>query len=91
MDLIEESPFDASDWLLHELTQFNVKVNRRSFPSESREAIFNALDDVFKLAITLPQDNPLSTAAYIAFILFPRMILRSLPPGCQGAHAAMAF
>jgi hypothetical protein len=33
----------------------------------------------------------LALSAYTAFILFPRMILRSLPPGCQGKHASLAF
>jgi len=53
-DLVEASPFNASDWLLHELTQFNVKVNMTSFPNESREVIFTTLDTILKLAMTLP-------------------------------------
>ena len=90
-DLVEASPFDASDWLMHELTQFNVKINRTSFPIESSEIIFTALDDVFKLAVSIPQEYPLAFSAYTAFILFPRLILRSLPPGCQGKHASPTF
>ncbi len=30
-------------------------------------------------------------ASYSAFVLFPRLILRSLPPGFNGKHAAIAF
>jgi hypothetical protein len=87
-DLVEASPFNASDWLLHELTQFNVKVNRTSFPSESREVIFTTLDTILKLAMTLPQQDPLAFSAYSAFALFPRMTFRSLPRGCKGRFAA---
>jgi hypothetical protein len=76
---------------MHELPQFNVKINRTSFPAESREIIFTALDDVLKLAICIPQEDPLAFSAYTAFILFPRLILRSLPPGCKGKHASFAF
>jgi hypothetical protein len=68
---VEASPFDASDWLMHELTQFYVKINRTSFPTESREIIFSALDDVLKLAVTIPREDPLVFSAYTAFILFP--------------------
>jgi hypothetical protein len=80
---VEASSFDASDWLMHELIQFNVKINRTSFPMESRETIFSALDDILKLEITIPQEDPLAFSAFTAFILFPRLILRSLPPGCK--------
>jgi hypothetical protein len=83
-DLVEASPFDASDWLLHELTQFNVKINRISFPNESKEVIFSALDSVLELAVTIPDQDPLAFSAYSAFVLFPRLALRSLPPSCKG-------
>jgi hypothetical protein len=62
-----------------------------SFPAENREIIFSALDDTLKLAITIPHDDPLSFASYIAFSLFPRLMLRSLSLGCKGKHAALAF
>ncbi len=52
-DVIEASPFDASDWLLHELPQFNAKINRTSFLSEIREIIFDTLDDILKLVVTI--------------------------------------
>ncbi len=88
---MEASPFDASDWFMHELTQFNVKIIRTSFPAERRQIIFPAIDDVLKLAVTIPQEDPLAFSAYTAFILFPRLTLRSLPPGCKGKHASLAF
>jgi hypothetical protein len=85
------SLFDASVWLMHELTQFNVKINMTSFPAESIEIIFTALDDVLKLAVTIPQEDPLAFSAYTAFIRFPRLILKSLSPGCKRKHATLAF
>ena len=89
--IVEASLFDASVWLLHELTQFNVKINRTSFPKESREVIFNAVDTVLKLAVSMPQHDPLAFSSYSDFILFPRLILKSLRPGYQGRHAALAL
>ncbi len=65
-DLVEASLFDASDWLMQELTQFNVKINWTFFPTESRENIFIALDQVLKLAVTIPQEDPLAFSAYTA-------------------------
>ena len=90
-EIIHASPFNASDWPPHELTQYNVKINKTTFPKEIRELIFAALDSVPKLAVTTPQDDPLAFSADAAFILFPRLILRSLPPGCQGKYASLAF
>jgi hypothetical protein len=68
-----------------------VKVNRTSFPNESREVIFTTLNTILKLAMTLPHQDPLAVSAYSAFVMFPRMILRSLPPGCKGRFAAGEF
>jgi hypothetical protein len=68
-----------------------VKINRTAFPKESRELIFSALDTLLKLAVTIHQDDTLAFSAYSAFILFLRLVLRSLPPGCQGKHASLAF
>ena len=62
--------------MLHELTHHNVKVNRTSFPKESKEIIFAALDAVLDLAVSIPQEDPLVFASYVAFVLFPRLILR---------------
>ena len=55
---------------MHELTQFNVKINMTSFPAESREIIFTDLDDILKLAVTIPQDDPLAFAACITSFYF---------------------
>jgi hypothetical protein len=88
---MEESPFAPEDWMLHELTHHNVKVNKTSFPKESREVVFAALDAVLDLAVSIPQEDPLAFASYAAFVLFPILILRSLPPRCNGKHVAQAF
>ena len=77
---MEASPFDPDDSLLHELTKFNVKINRTTFPREGREVVFAALDAILELATFIPQDNPLVFPAYSAYVLFPRLVLRSLPP-----------
>ncbi len=53
--------------------------------------MFTALDAILELAISLTLDNPLAFAAYSAYVLFPRLVLRSLPQGCSGKHAAQAF
>ena len=90
-DLVETSPFDALHRLMHELAQFNVKISISSFPAESKDIIFSVLDDMFKLAVTIPQDDPLAFYAYTAFVLSPRLILISLPPSCKGKHESLAF
>ncbi len=88
---MEASPFGDDDWLLHELTNFNVKINRTAFPREGREDVFTSLDAILELAISLPQDNPQAFLAYSAYVIFPRLVLRSLPLGCNGKHASQAF
>jgi hypothetical protein len=62
-----------------------------SFPTESKEIVFSNLDDILNLALSIPQNDPLAFHAYIAFVLFPRLILISLPPRCKGKHASLAF
>jgi hypothetical protein len=89
--MMESSPFDPDDWLLHELTQQHVKIDRTSFPGDSREAVFAALDTILELAVFNPQDDPLAFATCSAFILFPRLIACFLPPGCNAKHASHAF
>jgi hypothetical protein len=37
---MEASLFDPDDWLLHELTNFNGKTDRTTFPKEDIEAVF---------------------------------------------------
>jgi hypothetical protein len=77
---MEASPFDPDDWLLHELTNFNVKSSRTTFPREGREAVFSALNAILELTTSIPQDNPLAFSAYSAYVMFPRLVLRSLSP-----------
>jgi hypothetical protein len=89
---MEASPFDPDNWFLHELTHHNVKIDMTTFPREGREAVFNALDTILELATSIPQDDPLAFAAYSAYVFFLRLVLRSLPPGCNGKqHFALAF
>jgi hypothetical protein len=70
---------------------FNVKINRKTFPRESGALLHNALDTILGLATALPQEDPLALLAYAGYVLFPRLIMSSLPPGCKGKHAADAF
>jgi hypothetical protein len=90
-DLIEASPFSPQDWLINEVTMFNAKVNKKTFPRECGEQVHNALDTILGLTIALPQEDPLALPAYAGYVLFPRLILLSLPPGCNGKHAADAL
>jgi hypothetical protein len=78
------SPFDSDHWLLHELTHYNVKINKTTFSKESTETVFAALDTIMELAVTIPQDKTLAFAACSAFVLFLRLIMPLLPPGCNG-------
>jgi hypothetical protein len=88
---MKASSFDPDDGILHELTNFNVKINRTTFPREGIEVVFSALDAILELATSIPQDNPLAFPVYSDFVFFPELVLRSLPPGCNGKHASQAF
>jgi hypothetical protein len=70
---------------------FNVKVNKKTFPRESGDLVHNTMDIILGLATSLPQEDLLALPAYAGYVLFPRLILRSLPPRCKGKHAAAAF
>jgi hypothetical protein len=70
---------------------FNVKIKKKTFPIENGELIRTTLDNILKLATSLPQEDPLAFNAYAAYVLFPKLFLRSLPPGCKGKHAAATF
>ncbi len=74
-------------WLLSEISNFNVPVKRRSFPKEASFALRDALDHTLSLAVSLHKDSPLAMSAFTLFILFPRLLLRPLPNGCQGRVA----
>ena len=91
LTIIEASEHSPEDWLNNEILMFNVKINRKTFPRENGELVRTTFDNILGLATSLPPDNPLAFPAYAAYVLFPRLILRSLPPGCKGKHAAAAF
>jgi hypothetical protein len=75
-------------WLLHEVSSFNVPVKRRSFPKEASEALRDALDVTLSFALSLHKTSPMAFNASALFVLFPRLIPRPLPEGCQGRLAA---
>ena len=70
---------------------FNVKINRKTLPSENGELIRTTLGNILSLATSLPQEDPLAFPAYAAYVLFPRLIMWSLPLGCKGKYAATSF
>ena len=70
---------------------FNVKINRKTFPRENGELVRATFNNIMSLATSLPPDNPLTFPAYAAYVMFPRLIMRSLPPGYKGKHVAAAF
>jgi hypothetical protein len=78
-------------WLLSEISSFNVPVKRRSFPKEASLALRDALDYTLSLALSLHRNSPVALSAYSLFILFPRLLLRPLPNGCQGRFADAIF
>jgi len=71
-------------------SKYIIKI-QISFPMESREVIISAMDNVLKLAVSIPQQEPMAFSIYSAFVLFPRLIMRSLFPGCKGRYAALEF
>ncbi len=78
-------------WLMDEITFHNVPVKRRCFPKEASINLRKTLDDTIALALSLNENSPMAFAAYSLFILFPRLMLRLLPDGCQGSYAAAAL
>ncbi len=85
------APGGEDRWLLHEISSFNVPVKRRSFPKEASEALREALDVTLSFALSLHKSSPLAFSAAALFVLFPKLILRPLPEGCQGRIAADAL
>jgi hypothetical protein len=51
---MEVFTFSPEDWLLSELTLFYVKVNMKTFPSESDELVHNTLDIILGIVAYLP-------------------------------------
>ncbi len=86
-----KAPGGEDCWLLHEIFYFNVPVKRRSFPKEASEALRVAMDITLSFALSLHKSSPLAFSAAALFFLFPRLIMRPLPEGCQGRVAAAAL
>jgi len=86
--LMLQSSVGEENWLLHEISNFNVPVRRRCFPKEASRALREALDDTLSMALGLNKSSPLAFSAFALFVLFPRLLLRPLPDGCQGSVAA---
>jgi hypothetical protein len=70
--------------LLSEISNFNVPVKRRAFPKEAPSLLRDALECTLSLALSLHMNSPLALSAYSLSILFPRLLMRPLPNGCQG-------
>ena len=81
----------VDNWLLHEISSFNVPVKRRCFPKEASIALREALDETLSLALSLHKSSPLAFIAFALLVNFPRLLLRPLPDGCQGSFAAAAL
>ncbi len=78
-------------WLLEEISLFNVLVRRRCFPKEASRALREVLDETLSMALSLHNSSPMAFSAFSLFVLFPRLLLRPLPDGCQGCFAAAAL
>jgi hypothetical protein len=76
---------------MEEISLFNVPVKRRCFPKDASNFLREVMDETFELALSLHHSSPLAFSAHSLFVLFPRLILRPLPDGCQGSFAAAAF
>jgi len=68
-----------------------VPVKRRSSPKEASEALREALDITLSFVLSLYKYSPLAFSASALFVLFPRLILKPLPEGCQRRLAAAAL
>jgi len=76
---------------MDEISPYNVPVKRRSSPKEASRLMREAMDETLSLALSLHHSSPLAFNAYVLFVLFPRLLLRPLPDGCQGSFAAAAL
>ena len=85
------SPEGEEKWLLNEISGFNVHVKRRCFPKEASKFLKETLDETLSLALPLHKSSFFAFSAFPLFVLFPRLILRPLPGGCQGSFAAAAL
>jgi len=90
-DLMIASTGGEENWLLTEISTFNVPVKRRAFPKEASSLLRDTLDVILTLALSLRKNSSMAFSAFSLFILFPRLLLRPLPAGCQGRYAEAAF
>ena len=89
--IMHESSEGADSWLLNEISSFNVPVKCRCFPKEASRALREALDETLSMVLSLHKSSPLAFSAFALFVLFPRLLMRPLPDGCQGSFAAAAL
>ncbi len=74
------------------MSSFNIRVKRPFLPKETSNLLMHTLDNVMFLALSHHKSSPLAFNAHaLLFVLFPRLILRPLPNGCQGGVAAAAL
>ena len=73
---------------MDEISLFNVPIKRRKFPKEASRLLREVLDETLSLTLSLHHSSPLAFNAYYVFVLFPRLLLRPLPDGCQESFAA---
>jgi hypothetical protein len=76
---------------MDEISLYNVPVKRRCFPKVAARLLRGALDEIISLALSLHHSSPLAFCAYSLIVLFPRLLLRPIPNGCQGSLAAAAL
>ncbi len=88
---MHQSSDGVDNWLLHEISSFNLPVKRRYFPKEASRALKEALDETLSLAMSLHKSSPLAFIAFALFVIFPRPLLRPLPDRCHGSFAAAAL
>ncbi len=86
--MMERAPEGEAQWLLHEISFFNVPVKRRVFPKEATSPLRDSPDAALTQALSLHKDSPLAFSSAAIYVLFPRLLLRPLPDGCQGRFAA---
>ena len=89
--LMLQSSGGEENWHLHEISSFNVHVKHRCFPKEDSRALREAMDNTLLMALTLHKSSPLAFSAFATFVVFPRLLLRPLPDGCQGSFAAASL
>ena len=64
-----ESDGGEQQWLLNEISGYNVPVKRRCFPKEATRLLREARDDTLSLALYLHSSSPLAFSAFALFVL----------------------